>query len=246
MDGDAWNDMSSEYDKCVENNPDPVISGFINEELKITTRLCKKIIDLDKKFTMVDMGSGTGRVLFSLYKIFGDSVTYYGLDTSEPMIQISKQKQFDLNINNTFFMKYDTTNPSINEIFEDDSTKIIMCMYNTVGVIPTTKRQQFFNNMKKLAGKDGLVIVSAFNGDDFANAAPKMYYPMKEMVKQVEKDSFDEKRLAFRNSLGYYSQWFKKNQLNLLLDSNVEPIPINVFINNKLFPLGHIFTNRQI
>ena len=88
MYGDAWNDMSSEYDNCVEENPDSVISGFITEEIKITANLCSKIIKPDKKYTIIDMGSGTGRVLFSLYKIFGDSISYCGLDASEQMLSL--------------------------------------------------------------------------------------------------------------------------------------------------------------
>jgi len=246
MDSDAWDDMSSEYDKCVDKNPDSVISGYITEEIKITANLCKKIIKSDKKYTIIDMGSGTGRVLFSLHKILGDSASYCGLDASEPMIQLSKQKQFYLNINNTIFLNYDTTNSAINELFDDDSTKITMCMYNTVGVIAPSKRWQLFDNMKKLAGKEGLALVSAFNGDDFAFAAPKMYHPMKGMVKYIDEDSFDEKRLAFRNRLGYYSQWFTKNQLNNFLDSEADPIPINVSVNNKIHTLGHVFTDRQL
>jgi ubiquinone/menaquinone biosynthesis C-methylase UbiE len=246
MEGDAWDDMSSEYDNCVEKNPDPVISDYISEEIKITTNLCKKIIKPDKKYTVIDMGSGTGRVLFSLYKVFGESVSYCGLDASQQMIQISNQKQLNLNIKNTTFLNYDTTNTLIDELFDDDSAKITMCMYNTVGVIPPSKRCQFFDNMKRLAGKEGLALVSAFNGDDFAFAAPKMYHPMKEMVKKIDEDSFDEKRLAFRNSLGYYSQWFTKHQLNDFLDSQTEPIPINVSVNDEVHTLGHVFTDRQV
>ena len=192
------------------------------------------------------MGSGTGRVLFSLYKIFGDSVSYCGLDSSEPMIRISNKKLSDLKIKNTVFQNYDTTNSSINELFDDETTKIVMCMYNTIGVIPSSKRNQFFDNMKKLAGKDGLALVSAFNGDDFEFAAPKMYHPMKEMVKQIDENSFDEKRLAFRNRLGYYSQWFTKNQVNNFLDSKTIPIPINVSHEKKYHIFGHIFTDRPL
>ena len=73
MYGDAWDDMSSDYDNCVENNTDPVISNYIAEEIKIIANLCKKVVHPDKKFTIIDMGCGTGRVLFSLQEILGDS-----------------------------------------------------------------------------------------------------------------------------------------------------------------------------
>ena len=246
MDGDAWNDMSSTYDNCVENNPDPIISDFIKEEIKITTNLCRGIIKPGKKYSIIDLGSGTGRILFSLYKTFGDSVSYCGLDASTPMVEISKQKLSDINTDKIKFLNFDTTETSIDELFDEDSVKIVMCMYNTIGVITPSKRQQFFDNMKRLAGVEGLALISAFNGDNFALAAPKIYRPMKEMVKHIDDDSFDEEKLAFRNHLGYYSQWFTKKQISSLIGSNQEPIPIKVNIENKLQTLGHVFTDRQI
>ena len=137
MDDNTWNDMSSQYDNNVERNSDPVISGYISEEIRIIGDLCKKIIKPDVKYTIIDMGSGTGRVLFSLQKILGDSASYCGLDVSESMILMSKNKQVEMNTKNISFLKYDATNPAIDDLFDDDddSVKITMCMYNTVGVI---------------------------------------------------------------------------------------------------------------
>ena len=246
MYGDAWDDMSSEYDNCVENNSSPVISNFIDEEIRIISNICKKFIQPDKKYTIIDLGCGTGRVLFSLYHILGDSITYHGLDASEPMIQLSKAKQSKLNLKNISFQNYDVTNIKIDELFDDDSVKIPICVYNTVGVIPVLKREQFFENMKRLAGKDGFALISAFNGDDFAFASPQIYRPMESMVKQIDSDSFDEEKLAFRNSLGYYSQWFKKTQLQKFLKSEVEPIPIEVPVDSTPHILGYVFVDRIV
>jgi len=246
MDDNAWNDMSSEYDDNVEGNFDSVISGYISEEIKITSNLCKKIIQPDTRYTIIDMGSGTGRVLFALRSILGTSLSYCGLDVSQSMIRLSKNKQSDMGDGDISFLNYDATNPAIDEIFDDDSVKITMCMYNTVGVIDVTKRRQFFDNMIRLAGKNGLALISAFNGGNFAFAAPKMYVPMKKMIKQIDEDSFDEAKLAFRNKLGYYSQWFTKNQLLELLHSNTKPIPIDVSLNKHVHTFGHIFLNRNV
>lgn len=245
MFGEAWDDMSSEYDGSVENNPDHIISDFIEQEIRITSEICKKIIIPGKKFTIVDLGSGTGRVLFALQKILGDSVSYCGLDASKSMVELSDMKKSKLELSSVSFFHYDVTNPQIDELF-DDSTKIVMCMYNTIGVIPAARRRQFFENIKSLAGNDGLGLISAFNGDDFSFVAPKIYCPMKKMVKRIDDDSFDEQKLAFRNSLGYYSQWFSKNQINEFLDSSVEPIPIAVDVEGTSKIMGHVFTNRPI
>jgi ubiquinone/menaquinone biosynthesis C-methylase UbiE len=247
MDDSSWNDMSSMYDDNVEYNPDPVISGYISEEIRIASELCKRIMKPDVKYTVIDMGSGTGRVLFSLQKILGDSVSYCGLDVSESMIRLSESKRLETDAKNISFLRYDATNPAIDDLFEaDDSVKITLCMYNTVGVIDSTVRQQFFNGMTRLAGKDGLALISAFNGDNFVFAAPRMYVPMKKMVKQIDDDSFDEKKLAFRNRLGYYSQWFTRNQILQLLHSAAVPIPINVTLDENKHTFGNIFSNRAV
>ena len=246
MDADAWNEMSSDYDSCVENNSDPVISGFIDQEIKLTVNLCKKVILPNKKYSIIDMGCGTGRVLFSLQKEFDENVSFYGFDASEPMIKFSKTKQNGQNMKNIFFHQFDVTDSKISDFLDTDSIKIPMCMYNTIGVIPPAKRQQFFDNMIRLAGKDGFVLISAFNGDNFSYAAPRIYNPMKKMVKKIDDDSFDEEKVAFRNSLGYYSQWFTKNQILDLLSSKSTPIPINVNLNGSEQTFGHVFTNRQL
>ena len=252
MYGDAWDDMSSKYDESVEENKDPVISGYLMEETRIVGDLCKKIISLDsgKKYTIVDMGSGTGRVLFSLCSQLGDSASYVGLDTSKPMVELSQRKleKNDLANNdcNISFLHYDVTDPEVPNLFDNDSVKIMMCMYNTIGVIPMQKRQAFFDTMIKLAGEDGIVLISAFNGDDFAFVAPKIYTPMKNMVKKIDDDSFDEEKLAFRNSLGYYSQWFKKTQVSDLLHTTVTPISIDVSFDGQTRTFGNIYSNRNI
>jgi hypothetical protein len=73
-----------------------------------------------------------------------------------------------------------------------------------------------------------------------------MYVPMNEMVRQIDEDSFDEEKLAFRNRLGYYSQWFTQNHLLELLHSSAEPIPINVILDENMHTFGHVFLDRIV
>ena len=37
------------------------------------------------------------------------------------------------------------------------------------------RRQSFVDNMRKIAGEDGMVIITAFNGDNFGFVAPILY-----------------------------------------------------------------------
>ena len=234
MNKKSWDDISSEYDRNVEENKDPIIVNYLQKEMDIVSHLCKTIRKkTNKKCSIIDMGSGTGRVLFSLDKTLKDnSMRFYGVDNSEQMINRANQKRLLNNSKNQNmkFLRHDLTDPNLCELFEQGTTNIVMCMYNTIGVIPPDKRATFIGSMSKLAGRDGLAIISAFNGDDFGFAAPKLYIPMKEMVKQIDEDSFDEKNKVFKNrtnsNLGYRSQWFTKKELKELLQTTTEPIPI--------------------
>ena len=100
--------------------------------------------------------------------------------------------------------------------------------------------------MKTIAGEKGLTILTAFNGDNFTFVAPKLYNSMIPMIRQIENDSFDEKNRIFQNSLGFHSQWFTKNELKRMLDSDVEPIPIDVSINEVSYTFGNVFLDRNI
>jgi hypothetical protein len=100
--------------------------------------------------------------------------------------------------------------------------------------------------MKSIAGEKGLTIITAFNGDNFGFVAPKLYNPMMPMIKQIDQNSFDEKNRMFQNGLGFRSQWFTKNELKTMLDTNVKPIPIDIIINDVSHTFGNVFVDRNI
>ena len=56
----------------------------------------------------------------------------------------------------------------------------------------------------------------------------------------------DETNKVFQNGLGFRSQWFTKNELKIMLDTNLEPIPINIVINDVPHTFGNVFVDRNI
>ena len=248
MDKEIWDDMAIDYDKSVEDNQDPIIFNYLKKEIEILTTLCNRVYDSNKNCSIIDMGAGTGRVIFALdEKLQGNAIKFYGIEVSEPMLNHANQKKQNYkDVSKIEFLKFDLTDENLSEYFQSDYTNIVMCLYNTLGVIPSDKRQKFINNMKNIAGENGLTILTAFNGDNFGFVAPKLYNPMIPMIKQIDQDSFDETNRVFQNGLGFRSQWFTKNELKLMLDTNVEPIPINVTINDTSYIFGNVFIDRNI
>ena len=248
MDHKLWDDLATDYDKSVEENQTPTIIDYLNKEIEILTSICSNITNYAKNYSIIDMGAGTGRVLFALDKnLKNNSLEFIGVEVSEPMLERANQKNQTHNtLSNIEFLKHDLTESNLPEYFESSRPAIVMCLYNTLGVIPSDKRQMFVDNMKRIAGDDGLTILTAFNGDNFGFVAPKMYHPMMPMIKQIDDNSFDEKNRIFQNNLGFRSQWFKQNELKSLLRTEVDPIPIDVKIDDKSHTFGNVYLDRKI
>ena len=160
------------------------------------------------------------------------------------MLDCANQKNISHNgLSEITFLKCDLTDSNLPQYFELKNSNIVMCSYNTLGVVPSDKRLNFINNMKTIAGKNGLVILTMFNGDDFGFVAPKLYRSMIPMIKQIDDDSFDEINRVFHNSIGFRSQWFTKNEIKSILGTSLEPIPIDVTVDDKCFTFGNVFVN---
>ena len=248
MDHKLWDDLAVDYDTSVEDNQTPTIINYLDREIEILTSICRKITNTRKNCSIIDMGAGTGRVLFALDKnLERNSIEFIGVEVSEPMLNRANQKNQNYNASsNIKFLKHDLTESNLPEYFQSTEPTIVMCLYNTLGVIPSDKRQMFVDNMRSIAGDDGLTILAAFNGDNFGFVAPKMYHPMMPMIRQIDDNSFDEKNKIFQNNLGFRSQWFTKNELKSLLHTEVDPIPIDVKIDDKLHTFGNVYLDRKI
>ena len=248
MDQKIWDNLAVDYDKSVENNENSLIVNYLKREIDILATLCESMCRLNNNCSIIDMGAGTGRVVFALdKKLHNSNVQFYGVEISEPMLNYAHKKNL---IHERFskidFVKSDLTNSNLYKYFNLNDINIVICSYNTLGVIPFDKRQKFVDNMKTIAGEKGLVILTTFNGDNFSFVAPKLYNSMMPMIRQIDDDSFDEKNRLFQNSLGFHSQWFTKNELKSMLNSDVEPISIDVTINDVSYTFGNVFVDRAI
>tara|TARA_B110000444_G_scaffold11522_1_gene9867 strand:+ start:1707 stop:2453 length:747 start_codon:yes stop_codon:yes gene_type:complete len=248
MDQKIWDNLAVDYDKSVENNENSLIVNYLKREIDILATLCESMCRLNNNCSIIDMGAGTGRVVFALdKKLHNTNVQFYGVEISEPMLNYAHKKNLNHErFSKIDFVKSDLTNSNLYKYFNLNETNIVICSYNTLGVIPFDKRQKFVDNMKTIAGEKGLVILTTFNGDNFSFVAPKLYNSMMPMIRQIDDDSFDEKNRLFQNSLGFHSQWFTKNEVKSMLNSDVEPISIDVTINDVSYTFGNVFVDRTI
>lgn len=89
-----WDDMASDYDKSVEDSQNPIIIRYLDREIEIISNLCRDVCQSNKNCSIIDMGAGTGRVIFALdEKLQNDSIEFVGVEVSKPMLNRANQKK---------------------------------------------------------------------------------------------------------------------------------------------------------
>ena len=68
MDQKIWDNLAVDYDKSVEDNENSLIVNYLEREIDILTTLCERMCRLNNNCSIIDMGAGTGRVVFALDK----------------------------------------------------------------------------------------------------------------------------------------------------------------------------------
>ena len=97
MDHKLWDDLAIDYDQSVEENQTQIIVDYLKKEIEILTSLCDVISSSKKHCSIIDMGAGTGRVLFALDKnLQNNSIRFFGVEVSEPMLNRANQKNLNL------------------------------------------------------------------------------------------------------------------------------------------------------
>ena len=109
MDNKIWDDLAVDYEKSVEDNPNSIIITYLKNEIEILTTLCKKIFESNHDCSIIDMGAGTGRVIFALDKnLHKNSVQFFGIEGSESMLNRANQKNHNhKGISYIEFLKFD-------------------------------------------------------------------------------------------------------------------------------------------
>ena len=138
MDQKIWDNLAVDYDKSVEDNENSLIINYLKREIDILVTLCERMCRLNNNCSIIDMGAGTGRVVFALdKKLHNTNVQFYGVEISEPMLNYAHKKNLNHErFSKIDFIKSDLTNSNLYKYFNLNEINIVICSYNTLGVIP--------------------------------------------------------------------------------------------------------------
>lgn len=199
-----------------------------------------------KQVTFVDAGSGPGRYLILLGSKIGvnsckdlkknpetsrlyqydanyeKNLRYViGIDYSEEMISHStrllKKYGLDKLLNKRIFpITGIAQNFNLNKKMLDDTHKVVVCTFQTLGNQENTELQvQMLKSMKNLALPHGTILISVFNKKLFKDFGLKKFYgrEVKRTVGEIMTSKQDVENAILRTSKGVYSKWFSKDDL---------------------------------
>jgi len=190
-----------QYDKFKE---------YIDLELNELRNILQEITH--KWISLIEVGSGSGRIFSSLPRELQDKISYMiGIDSSSEMVEfateiISKNRVIS---NKTFFiemdgqeldtyiddgkLKFDRFNakPSLKGLKKElsriegpfnESIKVVCCMMNTLGAVEKKSRRDMINSMIRASGKNSYVLLSFLKGESFPMYSREFYSYLKEIT----------------------------------------------------------------
>jgi SAM-dependent methyltransferase len=194
----------------------PLIKEVYDEE----TRLIQELAD--KESVLVEVGCGTGKFCLSQ---LGEFHTVVGVDISDPFLEFIRRTvpaRDDL-----LLIKGDAAN--LTQVLNGDPgfqsrvgtrRRVVCCVLNTLGVMPTDIRQAVAAEMARACGDGGRFFLTVFNARHFARGLDELYRRIPHLCGPIEESDIDWRTCDLRvASSGYSSHWFSKSELCALVEN---------------------------
>lgn len=188
-----FDNVSNEYDDIYDSSkPKKLLSQEKRVRAAIVEELATELILQTKDEVVIDIGCGIGNIIMNLKKR-GVKARMYGLDISQGMINIAKNKLDESGYKDVKF---------INGSLKDLSFKANVLI--SIGVIGYQKQQEkFLAELASLIEPNGYLIFTTANGDSFLRLARRFLSKTYSLIKAnkkrygIEFSSIKDKRVKY-------------------------------------------------
>jgi len=88
-----------------------------------------------------------------------------------------------------------------------DDVRIVVCVGNTIGIIPQELKETVYKQMLSLAGPSGILIMAYWNGRWFGDAVQNFYHANPQLCGTFQGDSIDLSTNTLKTPSGYCTHW---------------------------------------
>eukprot|EP00516_Mucochytrium_quahogii_P000168 CAMPEP_0203758476 /NCGR_PEP_ID=MMETSP0098-20131031/11319_1 /ASSEMBLY_ACC=CAM_ASM_000208 /TAXON_ID=96639 /ORGANISM=" , Strain NY0313808BC1" /LENGTH=557 /DNA_ID=CAMNT_0050650941 /DNA_START=506 /DNA_END=2179 /DNA_ORIENTATION=- len=209
---------------------------FFDELYKDTTHFIAKLCEERggaKNVLLVEVGCGTGEALLPLSKFAKYSV---GIDFNPNFVSFcNKHVVTPENKDRLTFIQGDAQ--ELDKILEtqipkewsiDSLVKVIVCVGNTVGIMPEPVKQNVYKQMLSVAGSKGCFVVVFWNGNMFGHAVQHFYYKNPQLCGKFKGDSIDISTCTLTTPSGYRTHWTTPEEARSVFETQIGAKVLNL------------------
>lgn len=172
---------------------------------------------------LVEVGCGTGEALLPL---FGRARYTCGMDFNPHFINFCQQNVPKADADRVAHLIGDAS--ELRELLQDglpatwnDRPKVVICVGNTIGILPPEVKKKTYEEMKLLAGKDGYMVVVYWNGNKFGEAVQHFYNKNPQLCGPFKGDSIDLDTCTLTTPSGYRTHWTVPEEARAIFENDV-------------------------
>jgi len=224
----------SEFDPAAWENSIQADDGFFQSLYTDTVWYVDRLLNEYKLTTFFEIGCGTGQIIERAAQ--ADRVStrvgmehrkFVGIDINPKFIEhCKKQTKYDVE----YFVADATRlvewqNQNYDELY--DERMLVACVNNTLSIMPPEIRPAVVRQMRKVAGQNGLVFLTYWNGRKFREGLVHYYKKNPSLCGNFDIAKQDFERRKLLTETGYTSYWPYENEVELMVISyGVRPADI--------------------
>jgi len=225
-DGGEWAEFSVEQWRSAVYTA----KSFFQELFLVTTDfiggLCDEVGGSSEEGPLlVEVGCGTGEALLPLM----ERARYTcGVDFNPHFVEFCRQNEPPEHRNRVSHIIGDAQELGTllnNELpstwVEEHRPKIVICVGNTIGIMPAEVRKNIYQQMKLLAGARGYMVVVYWNGNRFGDAVQNFYHKNPQLCGKFTGDCIDLDTCTLTTPSGYCTHWTKPEEARAIFEKEV-------------------------
>jgi len=212
--------------------------SVFEETYKITRDLIAEAAEQGGYDCILECGCGTGDVIGNLKKT---KIHRIGIDINERFIEHCKKHHSHPDCD---FLQVDIVR--LTEWWDEFKVKsgfrkpLVICVNNTLNIMPEEIRGQALEQMLAVAGDDGRVVLSYWNGHFFSHAIMNYYKENEELCGPFDFSHVDFETRTLEAPSGYSTHWMNPTEVQRLLRSF--DINVDLVSNEVDLDTDHIHT----
>lgn len=217
---DLWSSFAPEAWENSINADD----SFFHSLYEDTVWYVQRLLNEYKLTGFLEVGCGTGQII---ERVAGKDAKKSGMGTRKFVgIDINEKFIEHCKVNGQYEVEYFVADATRlvqwqNEAYDGlyDERLVIGCVNNTLSIMPPEIRPAVVQQMRKLAGSDGLVFLTYWNGRKFREGLVNYYKKNPSLCGNFDIATQDFDRRKLLTETGYTSYWPLENEVELMVIS---------------------------